>query len=180
MISLFLTPLSMLPSDPTFRLPRLTASTSGRLRSSKSPTHIPMGRAFVMILVTTLTITICTQDTQPKHNSYKASLQGTKASTLCLKLTTSSRTRAECKSSQSFRHSIRTSRKRNLSPKILSTISGVICVEMSKTIRKSKRFTTMRLSQNGRERKYSTAKAFQCLEIPSLAITQTIKSSQFY
>ena len=170
----------MLPNDPTFRLPRLTASTSGRLRSSKSPTHIPMGRAFVMILVTTLTITICTQDTQPKRNSYKASLQGTKASTLCPKLTISFQTRAECKSSQSFRHSIQISRKRNLSPKILSTISGAICVEMSKTIRKSKKSTTIRISQNGRGKKYSTAKAFQSLELPSLASTQVIKSSLFY
>lgn len=180
MMSPFLTPLSMLPNDPTFHLPRLTASKSGRLRSSKSRTHIRMGRAFAMISATTLTIKICTQDTQPKHNSYKAWLQGTKASTLCPKLTTSSRTRAECRSSQSFRHSIRTSRKRNLNPKILSTISGAICVEISKTITKNKRFTTMRKSRNGRGKKYSTAKAFQCFKIPSLASTQTIKSSQFY
>lgn len=180
MMSPFLTPLSMLPSDPTFHLPSLTASTSGRLRSSKSRTNIRMGRVFVMISATTLTITICTQDTQQKHSSYKVWPQGTKVSTLCPKLTTSFRTRAEWRSSQSFRHSIRTSRKRNLSPKILSTISGTICVEMSKIITNNKRFTTMRLSRNGRGKKYSTAKAFQCLEIPSLASTQTIKSSLFY
>jgi hypothetical protein len=53
-------------------------------------------------------------------------------------------------------------------------------VEMSKTIRKSKKSTTIRISQNGRGKKYSTAKAFQSLELPSLASTQVIKSSLFY